>query len=95
VNYFHLEKYLCVTFIRKEGMEILIKLSFLISFMAAYIVSFSILLNINNPNYDVNEKSFDKFIRIKNNNAFRIIPLLIAFAVSVYLTNLISVIIFN
>ena len=74
-------------------MEILIRLSLLISLMSVYFFSFSIFLNLNNPKFNTKEKSLGKFFKIKNNNAFKFIPMLMAFAVSVYLSNLISEII--
>ena len=76
-------------------MEILIRLSLLLSFMSVYFVSFSIFLNLNNPKFNIKEKSLGKFFKIKNNNAFKVIPILIAFAVSVYISNFISEIIFE
>ncbi len=76
-------------------MEILIRLSLLLSFMSVYFVSFSIFLNLNNPKFNIKEKSLGKFLKIKNNNAFKVIPMLIAFAVSVYISSLLSEIIFE
>ncbi len=76
-------------------MEILIRLSLLLSLMFVYFVSFSIFLNLYNPKFNTKEKSLGKFFKIKNNNAFKFIPMLMAFAVSVYLSNLISEIIFE
>ena len=76
-------------------MEILIRLSLLLSFMSVYFVSFSIFLNLNNPKFNIKEKSLGKFLKIKNNNAFKVIPMLVAFAVSVYISSLLSEIIFE
>jgi len=76
-------------------MEILIRLSLLLSFMSVYFVSFSIFLNLNNPKFNIKEKSLGKFFKIKNNNAFKAIPMLVAFAVSVYISSLLSEIIFK
>jgi len=76
-------------------MEILIRLSLLLSFMSVYFVSFSIFLNLNNPKFNIKEKSLGKFFKIKNNNAFKAIPMILAFAVSVYISSLLSEIIFE
>ena len=76
-------------------MEILIRLSLLLSFMSVYFVSFSIFLNLNNPKFNIKEKSLGKFLKIKNNNAFKVIPMLVAFAISVYISSLLSEIIFE
>lgn len=75
-------------------MEILSRFILVLCFMVVYCVSFSIFLNLNNPDFDVKKESLGKFFRIKNNNAYKVIPLLIAFIVSVYLSNVISEIIF-